>query len=82
MLMDDISDSYECSFEVTDKFKKVFGDIKLPEDLAGLKAANADMIFGNFIRTDEGLVCIDYEWFFDFPVPKDFLRSAYAFLYE
>lgn len=78
MLMDDISDSYECSFEVTDKFKEVFGDIKLPEDLAGLKVANADMIFGNFIRTDEGLVCIDYEWFFDFPVPKDFLRYRVA----
>ena len=78
MLMDDIADSYECSFEVTDKFRKVFGDIKLPADLPGLKKANADMIFGNFIRTAEGLVCIDYEWFFDFPVPKDFIRYRVA----
>ncbi len=78
MLIDDISDTYECSFEITDKFKEVFGDIKLPEDLPGLKKANADMIFGNFIRTEDGLVCIDYEWFFDFPVPKDFLRYRVA----
>ncbi len=78
MLMDDIADSYECSFEVTDKFREVFGDIKLPADLPGLKKANADMIFGNFIRTAEGLVCIDYEWFFDFPVPKDFIRYRVA----
>lgn len=78
MLMDDISDSYECSFEITDRFKEVFGDINLPKDLPGLKKANADMIFGNFIRTQDGLVCIDYEWFFDFPVPKDFIRYRVA----
>ena len=36
------------------------------------------MIFGNFIRTQDGLVCIDYEWFFDFPVPKDFIRYRVA----
>ena len=74
MLLDDISDEYKCTFEMTDKFREFFGEVEIPAGTPGLKEANIDMIFGNFLVTDYAIICIDYEWFTDFPVPYDFIK--------
>ena len=64
-------------------FSERFGDIDIPTGIPALKKANADMIFGNFLKTDEGIFCIDYEWFLDFPVPEDYIRyRVYRCVFE
>ena len=74
----DAKEACVCSFEPTEAFKAVFGD-KYPENARALCPANIDSIFSNFIETEDGLVCIDYEWVFDFPVPTDFIRYRVLF---
>lgn len=36
--------------------------------------ANMDPILSNFIRTENGIVCMDYEWVSDNPVSKEYLK--------
>ena len=74
ILMNDISEDCRCGFEMSDKFREFFGDMDIPSGIPALKNSNADMIFSNFLKTDDGTFCIDYEWFFDFPVPEDYIR--------
>ncbi len=77
----DINEDYICDFEETDKFKLVFPD-KHPSGKA-IKICNLDSIFSNFIRTAEGLFCIDYEWVLDFPIPINFIKYRMMhYLYE
>ena len=91
ILMKDISDECRCDFEMTDEFREIFGDISFDETcqgegvgerdktkIPGLKNINLDMIFGNFINTPDGLICIDYEWFADFPIPEGFIKHRIA----
>lgn len=78
-------------FEVTPEFTKVFGE-QAPK--AGLECADAsdiDMIFSNILfREGEawgehtGWDVIDYEWTFDFPIPKAFIlyRAMYFAYYQ
>ena len=83
ILMNDISDDHRCTFEITDEFRGCFGDVSIPEGTPALRKSNADMIFGNFLKTDEGIICIDYEWFMDFPVPEDYIRyRVYRCVFE
>lgn len=67
-------------FKKTPEFTEVFGDTFKGEDMA-FTASNIDMIFENIMVTDEGLVCLDYEWVMDFPVPATFIkyRNLYYF---
>ena len=77
----DVKDEYLCEFEETEEFKKVFPD-KHPSGIA-FKLCNLDSIFTNFIRTTDGIKCIDYEWVLDFPVPVNFIKYRMLhYLYE
>ncbi len=77
-LMDDISNDCRCTFKKTKEFEEMFGETDIEEGIPALKGINLDMIFGNFIITDKGTVCIDYEWFADFPIPEGFIRHRIA----
>ena len=77
----DVKDEYLCEFAETEAFKKVFPD-KHPSGKA-FKICNLDSIFSNFIRTTDGIKCIDYEWILDFPVPINFIKyRMFHYLYE
>ncbi len=67
-------------FEMTERFKEIFGDIDLPAGLKCMPVTDVDMIFTNLI-SDKGWNIIDYEWTFDFPIPVDFViyRSVFYF---
>lgn len=56
-----------------EEFCKLFGPAK---ELGGKAApcANLDCILENIIVDGGDLICLDYEWVFDFPVPIDFMR--------
>lgn len=78
-------------FAVTPEFTKVFGE-QAPE--AGLECAAAsdiDLIFSNILFREgdaweehTGWDVIDYEWTFDFPIPKVFIlyRAMYFAYYQ
>ena len=83
-IMFDINDDYFCTFEPTKSFGKIFGlnnitglktvASKTGKSIKALKMSNYDSVFGNFMKTDDGVYCLDYEWFFDFPIPFSFLK--------
>ena len=67
-------------FAMTEEFKEVFGEVRLPEHLNCAKVSDIDLIFSN-ILTDEGKwQVIDYEWTFEFPIPKNFVIYRACFL--
>lgn len=65
-------DEQKTSFSATDACQAIFGDIAYSGE--AVKIANLDLIFDNFIETDDGLTLLDYEWSFDFPVPTAYIR--------
>lgn len=79
----DYPSDWICPFEQTDAYKEVFGetgDCFIGKD--ALKLANADSTFANFVETEDGkLVCLDYEWIFEFPVPMDYLKYRTIYYY-
>lgn len=72
-LTDVLKERNKEEFRITDEFKEVFGDIKLPKGLRCGKISNIDLIVQNILLTGETLNMIDYEWVFDFPVPLNFI---------
>ena len=77
VLMDrvlDVREEYQLPFEMTESFSDNFPDCTPKEGTPALKLSNLDSILSNFIETEHGLICLDYEWVLDFPVPKDFIR--------
>ncbi|WP_060825347.1 rhamnan synthesis F family protein [Sulfurospirillum cavolei] len=68
-------------FQPCNQFKTVFGEwtISEPQDL--LECANIDMIFGNLFIFDNKFTLIDYEWVFEFSIPKSFIiwRAIFVF---
>ena len=78
-------------FSATKEFETVFGIScreQQEEPLKNRKAlriSNIDSILSNFIKTPEGrLLCLDYEWVFDFPIPVEYLiyRTIYYYYCE
>lgn len=65
-------------FKITDEFIEVFGKAELD---CKASCQNLDMIFENILVDDDKYTCIDYEWFFDFQIPDEFVkyRSIYYF---
>lgn len=63
------------TFQPTEEFKQVFGDIEFPQVLQAAAINNIDYIFGNIFIGDSKWTIIDYEWTFDFPIP--FLYIVY-----
>lgn len=79
----DVRDEYLCEFSETEDFQKVFLDCHPKEGIKAFKICNLDSIFSNFIRTDKSIVCLDYEWVLEFPVPVDFVRyRMMRYLYD
>lgn len=78
-------------FAVTPEFVQVFGEVSFDEPLFCAAASDIDMIFSN-ILVEEGEAyepdtewnVIDYEWTFDFPIPKIFViyRALYFACYQ
>ncbi len=75
-------------FVVTEEFEQIFGSVDWNMDgeecdpMKSLPISNIDSILSNFIRSaDGGLVCLDYEWVFDFPVPLEYLMYRTIFYY-
>ncbi|MDX9960842.1 MAG: hypothetical protein RBS32_05125 [Aliarcobacter sp.] len=61
-------------FEPTEEFKEVFGKWEIDETQDIIKLANIDLIFGNiFIGDADKFTLIDYEWIFDFEIPKSYV---------
>lgn len=64
-----------------ERFSLVFGDA-LTGEHALLTQGLFDLNCDNLIATDDGTVVIDYEWTFDFPVPKAYVMyRALMYLY-
>lgn len=68
-------------FEPTETFREVFGDIALPPGQMAAPVSNLDMLFANLLEGDSGLVLVDYEWVFDFPVPISFIFARSLILH-
>lgn len=69
-------------FEPTKDFEKVFGKWESKEKQDIIKIANNDLIFGNIFIDEKGeFTVIDYEWVFNFKMPKDYIiwRSLFIF---
>ena len=69
----DIRKEYFVPFEVSDGFKEIFGEA-YPVKVEGLSVSNLDSIFDNFVISDDGIQCIDYEWMFDVCVPVKYIK--------
>lgn len=76
----DYADDMRIPFAATKEFTKVFGETDYQGKAVAI--ANIDGIPDNFLRDENGLMLIDYEWVFDFPVPEPFIcfRCLYYFL--
>ena len=64
--------SFESSEYASEEFLKVFkekSDIKFHCH----EKSNLDIIFSNLFLIDGEFTAIDYEWYFDFPIPLEFL---------
>lgn len=71
-------------FKATDEFVKIFKtpQAEIPSGMKSLPVSNIDSTFGNFVEKEDGtLVCLDYEWVFDFPVPVEYLKYRTVYYY-
>lgn len=71
-------DDVICEFEMTDDFSKMFPNC-CPKEKKAYRVANLDSIFSNFICDGNDIVCIDYEWVVDFPIPEGYLKYRTLF---
>lgn len=68
-----VNEEYLESFVPTDGYREFFGDRYVSAGKKALKVTNVDMLLQNLILEENRVVCIDYEWVFDFPVPAEFV---------
>lgn len=61
-------------FQLTPAFREVFGQGTGLEGLEAAALVNVDCLLENLLVKDGRLVCLDYEWVFDFAVPLDYIR--------
>ena len=79
----DVKEENLCDFEETQEFNRVYPGCHPAKGIKAFRVCNLDSIFDNFIRTPEGVVCLDYEWVMKFPVPVDYIRYRMLhYLYE
>ena len=61
-------------FYITEDFSQWFGTVPNLTQWYSLKKTNVDLGFSNIKNTSSNqLVCIDYEWVFDFPIPYTYV---------
>ncbi len=63
---------YEIDFVVTDAYRHIFKGYGVELDCKSYKYTNPDMLLHNLIACEGKVYCIDYEWVFDFPIPRYF----------
>lgn len=89
-LIYDFDEDRLTDFRLTEEFEKIFGKVQGLSGMKSLKISNIDSTFENFVLeetagskgdTRETLVCLDYEWVFDFPVPVDYLKYRTVYYY-
>ena len=61
-------------FVITPQFTSMFPGCCPGSEEKSFPVINIDSNFDNFIVTDDGIVCIDYEWVADFPVPVNYVK--------
>lgn len=73
-LLDTMVTKRNAVFKPSQEFKVIFGEWESNEPQDIIKVANIDLIFGNiFVDEDSNFTLIDYEWVFDFEVPKSYI---------
>ncbi|WP_105177325.1 hypothetical protein [Clostridium cagae] len=63
-------------FYTSDECEKIFGDLHLLDGVGGLKVSNFEATAYNIFFENNDLkkpIFIDYEWVFDFNMPKDYI---------
>lgn len=60
------------AFVMTDNFREVFGDVRLPEGFLCGPVTNIDLVCSNLAVAKEETI-LDYEWTFAFPIPCEFV---------
>ena len=69
------------SFQISEDFIKVFGEVNLPSDVEASCFINVDLLLSNIIVDDSNWQVIDYEWVFDFLIPINFMIYRTFFYY-
>lgn len=69
----DVQEENMIPFSMTEQFQSIFPNCKPSEEKA-FAIANMDSIFDNFVRCNDSLWCLDYEWVFSFPVPVKYIQ--------
>lgn len=63
------------------EFEKIFGNVDKSKEYLCLKQGILDFNLGNLIINSKGKVYFfDYEWCFNFPIPKDFILFRALFV--
>ena len=78
-LLFDVKESYKCDFVLTEEYSRIFHSAPINQTEA-IRFGNIDSILSNFIKVEEKVYCVDYEWVFSFPIPLFFL--TYRFLHD
>ena len=60
-------------FEPCEEFTAIFGEWENSEPQDIIEIANIDLIFGNIFVENDKFTLIDYEWVFDFDIPKSYV---------
>ncbi|MDO4321356.1 MAG: glycosyltransferase family 2 protein [Lachnospiraceae bacterium] len=71
------------TFTITGDFRKIFGEVNLPDGLFCAPVTDLDMIVGNAFVEEDGWTMMDYEWSFDFPIPVNYVifRILHFYIY-
>lgn len=78
-----VSNEYLSDFTISDRYIEFFGEQYVKTKEKALKITNIDMLLQNLIVGTNSVICIDYEWVFDFPVPYEFvLYRCIEFFYK
>ncbi len=84
-LIFEVKEGYVSSFYETEEFVEVFGKFLTKEQIdvlrvdVSLRTTNIDALFDNILIAPDGNYALDYEWVYEFPIPKGFV--TYRILY-
>lgn len=71
----DCNEENKCAFTMSNKFIEIFGDFTRLEGKKAYKKCVLDITSNNIIFQNSTIpYAIDYEWYFDFPLPVDFVK--------
>ena len=68
----DVKEEYIEPFSMSDKFSDMFPGC-IPDNEKAFKIANIDSILSNFVKVNDDIYCIDYEWVCDFDIPVNYI---------